>query len=148
MFRSSLFKGLAEPPRSAVASAEANHSFRRVLFCQAFSLRLLPQRKKRIKTVEKHRIGRGTPHLCGSPNPSVALFKAGGISPSAEGDRRTRAGTRSLFAKSDAKTFKRFALNCSTNQNLKEKQTLKYERIKSNKTSVASRSENAAMASV
>ena len=47
---------------------------------------------------------RGTPHLCGSPifacgenYPSVALFEAQGISPSAEGDQRTRAGVASAF---------------------------------------------------
>ena len=38
---------------------------------------------------------------------------------SAEATSARALERRSLFAKSDAKTFKRFALNCSTNQNLK-----------------------------
>ena len=53
-------------------------SFSAFLFCQAFFLRLLCQRKKRISNLKRLCAERGTPHLCGSPLPSHRL----GIHPS------------------------------------------------------------------
>ena len=111
--RRSLFESFAQAFSKACRSRRDRRSppqrrnipFGVFFFAKLFSLRLLPQRKKRIKTEEKHRIERGPPHLCGSPNPSVALFKAGGISPSAEGDQRTRAGAAVAFCKKRRKNL-------------------------------------------
>ena len=75
-FRSSLFKGLWEPPRSAVASAEAKYPFRRVLFCQAFFFAPSATKKKAGEDLGKSMCKTGNPPLVWFPEPLRGAFVA------------------------------------------------------------------------
>ena len=117
-------KATADPTRGAlVALASAKFLFRRVLFCQAqggacapglsgakqFSFAPLASKKKAGKQFGIACVERGTP-TCVFPSakplawhsPRVALGKDKVISPSAEGDRRSRR-LRRAFEKARAK---------------------------------------------
>ena len=71
-------------------------------------------------------MGKGEPPTCAVPlfspsakiHPSVALWKDKGVSPSAEGDRRSRR-LRRAFEKARAKLPADTAVKSPTNQNLK-----------------------------
>ena len=111
-FRRFFQKATAHPTRGALVAARTrrNISCGVFFFAKLFSLRLYCQRKKRVIDLERLCVERGTPHLCGSPlpslrlviHPSVALWKGKGVSPSAEGDRRSRR-LRRAFEKARAK---------------------------------------------
>ena len=93
-------KATAHPTRGALVAARTRRNLLIgvFFFAKLFSVRLYCQRKKRVSALERHCIEKGTPHLCGSPlpslqlviHPSVALSNDKGVSPSAEGDRRSR----------------------------------------------------------
>ena len=105
-------KATAHPTRGALVAARTrrNISCGVFFFAKLFSLRLYCQRKKRVSNLKRLCVERGTPHLCGSPSfrrwrkftPSVALSNDKGVSPSAEGDRRSRR-LRRAFEKARAK---------------------------------------------
>ena len=127
-FRSSLFKGLSEPPRSAVAPRKARNS-----------LSFKAPRGVNFKSLWAFERGEHTSG--GSPFytkailivcPLFSLAQEAQEKSLAKKKRRRKCFAacarrptlraldwRSLFGKSDVKTFIRFALNRSTNQNLK-----------------------------
>ena len=132
-FRPPFPKGGADPTRGALVAARTrrNISCGVFFFAKLFSLRLYCQRKKRVSDLKRFCVERGTPHLCGSPlpslrlviHPSVALSNDKGVSPSAEGDRRSRR-LRRAFEKARAKLStrrRRGVLDAPTNQNLKSR---------------------------
>ena len=72
-FRPPFSKGGADPTRGAlVASAEAKLLLRHFFFAKLFSLGRRCQRKKRTYSLFLPYCIRGTPHLCGSPLPSLS----------------------------------------------------------------------------
>ena len=126
-FRRFFQKATAHPTRGALVAARTRRNLLIgvFFFAKLFSLRLYCQRKKRVSNLKRLCVERGTPHLCGSPlpslrlviHPSVALLKGKGVSPSAEGDRRSRR-LRRAFEKARAKLSTGFAVKSPLNINL------------------------------
>ena len=106
------------------ASQGAKSLIRRFLLL-SFSFAPAVTKEKRVIDLEILYGIRGNPHLCVPPlsslwleiHPFVALSNDKDISPSAEGDRRSRR-LRRAFEKARAKLSNGFALNSPLNSNL------------------------------